>query len=301
MNISKTIKVRPGKYVLAVSGGVDSMALLDVLKTRPDLKLTVAHFDHGMREDSHLDRKLVQDVATANGLPFVFHKGELGTDAGETAARKARYEFLRKVKEQTKAHAIITAHHQDDAIETAVHNVLRGTGRAGMSSLENRATDIVRPLLHLPKVHLVAYATSRGIKWREDPTNTDTGIRRNHIRHDLLPKLKAQSPRDYAKLQRLVRRQALVNRAIDEQLTHLLHLQDEAGSLDRHGFIMLPHTISRELLAHWLRVSGSRQFSRKQLDHLATRLKTGRPGSKHAIDDVNHFTIDGKLIRLRSN
>src|SRR6185436_20114617 len=125
------ISVRPGKYVVAVSGGVDSMVLLDLLRQKPKLELVVAHFDHGIREDSAQDRKLVQRIAKAYGLPFVHAKGNLGPKAGEALAREARYAFLRQVQADHDAKAIITAHHQDDMLKTAIMNLLRGTGRRG--------------------------------------------------------------------------------------------------------------------------------------------------------------------------
>src|SRR4051794_19867846 len=119
---------KPGSYVVAVSGGVDSMALLHYLQTRPGIKLTVAHFDHGIRDDSPEDRKLAQEVAKSYKLPFVYHEGRLGGEASEATARAARYDFLNKVRRSSQAQAIITAHHQDDLLETAILNMLRGTG-----------------------------------------------------------------------------------------------------------------------------------------------------------------------------
>src|SRR5690606_5271626 len=106
------IKIRPGKYVVAVSGGVDSMVLLDLLRQKPKLELIVAHFDHGIRPDSAEDRKLVQRVAKHYDLPFVYAEGKLGPKASEALAREARYAFLRRVQAEQGAEAIITAHHQ---------------------------------------------------------------------------------------------------------------------------------------------------------------------------------------------
>jgi tRNA(Ile)-lysidine synthase len=331
MDIYKIIRLRPGRYVIAVSGGVDSMVLLDLLARRAAIgrgrnrrgnaaigknaeadgtnelrhyspgtyHFTVAHFDHGIREDSHVDRQLIKAIADRHGLPFVYDKAALGPDASEAAARHARYEFLEKVRTQAGADAILTAHHLDDVTETAIHNILRGTGRKGMSSLGNRA-GIVRPLSHLPKSKLQGYAQANGLKWREDNTNAQTKYRRNYIRHQLIPTLQERSPKEYERLVRLIKRQAELNQAIDQQLTHLLHQQPEAGGLDRHGFIMLPHDVSQEIMAHWLRQNGHGQFTRKRLNQLVTRLKTGRPGSFHDVDAGNQLVITKKSINLHS-
>ena len=135
------ITVKPGRYVLAVSGGVDSMVLLNLLQQQPDVQLTIAHFDHGIRTDSADDRRLVQAAARFYGLPVVYHEGQLGADASEATARQARYEFLRTVRLVANAKAIITAHHQDDVLETAILNMLRGTGRRGNRSFKSWSAD----------------------------------------------------------------------------------------------------------------------------------------------------------------
>src|SRR5579884_3654782 len=114
------IQLEPGAYVVAVSGGVDSVVLLDLLTKNHNLKLTVAHFDHGKRKDSASDRHFVQKLAEKHGLSFVYAEGRLGLGASEAAARKARYKFLQQVRESAEARAVVTAHHQDDLLETAI-------------------------------------------------------------------------------------------------------------------------------------------------------------------------------------
>ena len=200
MNIALT----PGQYVVAVSGGVDSMVLLDLLRRRPDLKLTVAHFDHGIREESAEDRRLVESVARQHGLPFVYAEGHLGAGTSEAAAREARYEFLRRVKRAVKAKGIITAHHQDDLLETAMLNMMRGTGRRGLSPM-GTIEDIHRPFLQVPKHKLIKHARDNQLVWYEDATNKDQNYRQNYVRHQLLPRLQ---PEHREQLLELAKRQA---------------------------------------------------------------------------------------------
>src|SRR6476469_10942255 len=164
------IEIPGGKYVVAVSGGVDSVVLLDLLRLYPGVKVTVAHFDHGIREDSHLDRAYVAELAKRYRLPFVYDKGQLGPDASEAEARRARYDFLSKVQQKTGSDALVTAHHENDVLETAIINLLRGTGRKGLSSLTN-GEGIIRPLLDVPKSEIIDYAKRHGLQWREDSTN----------------------------------------------------------------------------------------------------------------------------------
>ena len=143
-------ELKPGKYVLAVSGGVDSIVLLDLLAKEIERdNLVVAHFDHGIRQGSATNREFVEGLAKNYGLEFFYEEGELGAKASEALARTKRYEFLNKIKKQTESDAIITAHHQDDVLETIIINLLRGTGRKGLSSLKNHP-ELVRHCSPIP-------------------------------------------------------------------------------------------------------------------------------------------------------
>src|SRR3989338_2021299 len=150
-------KIPLGRYVLAVSGGVDSIVLLDLLAKQaksPKLrvpssdkkapssqlpvrsyKFVVAHFNHSIRLDSGEDEKLVADAAGKYGLRFKVGQGRLGPGTSEDQARTARYKFLETVRKSCQAKTIITAHHQDDVMETAILNLLRGSGRRGLTAI----------------------------------------------------------------------------------------------------------------------------------------------------------------------
>jgi tRNA(Ile)-lysidine synthase len=265
-----------GHYVVAVSGGVDSVALLDMLARRPDLTLTVAHFDHGIREDSHEDREYVQTLAAHYGLPYVYCQGRLGARASEATARAARYKFLHTTRLHRGADAIITAHHQDDVLETIILNLMRGTGRKGLSSLQSRDV-VIRPLLEVPKKELLRYASEQGLSWREDSTNSDIRYLRNYIRHYLLPRF-AEADRE--QLLELSRHTATLNDLITRQVSDYLHVQPSVRVLDRHTFIMLPHSVALEVLAEWLRIQTNAELSRRMLERLVQAAKTGKAGAK---------------------
>ncbi len=297
MNIAKTIKLPAGHYVVAVSGGVDSVVLLDILRQYPGITLTVAHFDHGIRPDSRVDRLHVEALARRHGLPFVYSEGALGAETSEEKARNARYAFLRQVQKQTSADGIITAHHMNDVLETATHNLIRGTGRKGMASLKS-VDGILRPLLHLPKDKLLSYAKENGLKWREDSTNNDMRYRRNYIRHQLLPRLQKASPAKYEQLKTIIRRQAELNRAIDSSLHTILHVQPNTATLRRHDVIILPHKVARELVGEWLRQNGKREFSRRHLERATVALKTARPKTVLELDKKYRLEFDKKHARI---
>lgn len=286
---------KAGSYVIAVSGGVDSMALLHRLHQEPDVRLVVAHFDHGIREGSVEDRKLVQATAQQFGLRFVFDEGHLGPGASEAKARQARYQFLRRVRRAAGAEAIITAHHHDDVLETAILNLLRGTGRKGLTSLQSRP-GLVRPLLKVDKRELVDYARQHQLVWLEDSTNQDQGYLRNYVRHTILPRLRSS---DRLKLVQTRTQLEVVNQELDALLAQALQAQNTRGHLDRQWFNHLPHTVAREVLAAWLRTYGIRDFGRKTLERLVVAAKTGQTGQQFDVLQGVNLRINSDNLALR--
>lgn len=283
-----------GIYVVAVSGGVDSMVLLDMLKKRPGLKLIVAHYDHGIRPNSERDRKLVQDIARNHSLPFVFESGKLGPKTSEATARTARYKFLEGVRKAGGARAIMTAHHQDDVLETAVINLLRGSGRRGLTALRS-TDDIVRPLLDYDKEQIYEYAKKHALKWHEDPTNTDTKYLRNYIRARVLPKF---SPGQRAQLLILIDQLHAINREMDAHIAGLLHIQPALDKLDRSWLIHLPHDVAKEVVHSWLKRHEVADLNKKMVERLIVAMKTGRPGQSFDVDKKHKLHVSKENLAL---
>ncbi|HVW23100.1 MAG TPA: tRNA lysidine(34) synthetase TilS [Candidatus Saccharimonadales bacterium] len=288
------ISVQPGHYVLAVSGGVDSMTLLNLLHEQPGVRLTVAHYDHGIRPDSVEDRRLVQTAAAFYGWPFVYAEGRLGPRASEAQARRERYKFLRRVQAASGARAIITAHHQDDALETAILNMLRGTGPRGLSALAERH-DLHRPLLKLRKQDILEHAQAHDLVWREDSTNEDERYTRNYVRRQLVPRLDAASRE---RLLGLIERQHDLQAEIDQIIMSALHTQSRGGQLDRRWFNHLPHNVAREVFAGWLRARGLREFDRRKLERLVIAAKTARAGRRFDVARGWQLQLDKNYLVL---
>ena len=186
-------------WVVAVSGGGDSVALLRVLHGAAPaigLRLSVAHLDHGARgEASRADAAFVADLAETLGLPC-----DLGRWAParpghfEADARRARYAWLAGVARARGASAVAAGHTRDDQAETVLHRVVRGTGPHGLAGIPPRRTlapglTLVRPLLDVSRAELRDYLDALGQPSREDASNADLSRTRARLRHDLLPKL----------------------------------------------------------------------------------------------------------------
>lgn len=286
--------VKPGTYVVAVSGGVDSVVLLDLLNQKSGLNLHVAHYDHGIRTDSNQDALLVERLARAYSLPFFSAAGQLGSKASEATARDKRYAFLADVKKQVAADAIITAHHQDDWIETAMLNILRGTGRRGLSSLQNSG-ELIRPLLGVPKTDIIAYAHERKLVWREDSTNTDEQYARNYVRQRIMPKLSVSGRQQFLAA---MQKAAELNEVIDELLQETVSQQVVDGELDRQWFISLPHAVAREVLLTWLRQAGASQLDRRHIERLVVLAKTLPHGKLIDVDAGLQLQVTARKLAL---
>ena len=185
--------------VVAVSGGVDSLALLDLLlrlREAQGLLVYAAHFEHGIRgAASREDARCVAHFCRMRGVPCTVEAADVPQYAREhrlsleTAARGLRYAFLRRVKEQVGARSIAVAHHADDQAETVLMHILRGSGLHGLSGMLPRAGDVIRPLLCCTKAELTAYCRERGIEARHDATNDVADARRNYLRLEIMPRL----------------------------------------------------------------------------------------------------------------
>ena len=193
---------KPGdSIVIACSGGPDSLALADVLQRLQagwNLRLCVAHFEHGIRgEASRADAAFVREFAAQRGLPFSLESADVPAWAKqhrqsvETAARELRYAFLRRVSCSMGGAVIATAHHADDQAETVLMHILRGTGTEGLAAMRPRREDIIRPFLGITRTAIEQYCAARGLQPRHDATNDVPDCRRNRLRLELLPQLRS--------------------------------------------------------------------------------------------------------------
>lgn len=222
----------PGVALVAVSGGADSLALLDLLTrsaaARP-LTLHVAHADHGIHRDSAKVAESVRAAAARYGLPVHVQRLELGKEATETAARVARYAWLNQLADELSAELIFTAHQQNDQVETIIMRALKGSGPAGLAGMAPRRGMLVRPLLPFRREELASHLHSLGLEAWDDPANQDRRNLRSWIRHDILPALRQRLPVVDQKLLELGRQAAAQRAAWDTMLERLPDLDLQRG------------------------------------------------------------------------
>lgn len=178
------------RICLAVSGGVDSMVLLDLAsRSWPRAQMVVAHYHHNCRAGASEDQAFVARQADQRHLPF--HTATCPEQwegkADEASLRRYRRKFLKKVAQETRCDWLFTAHHANDQLETLLMRLMRGTGVEGLRSIPRRKGKWVRPMLDLTREQILVYARKQKIRWREDESNQSDRYWRNRVRHELAP------------------------------------------------------------------------------------------------------------------
>jgi tRNA(Ile)-lysidine synthetase-like protein len=281
------------KIVLGVSGGIDSMVLLHMLVNKQlsayqDAIILIAHVDHGIRKDSAQDKQFVAAKAKEYGLPFFSTTLLLGAAASEEEAREARYAFLDSIASKENA-VVMTAHHQDDMLETAIINLLRGTSARGIGALRQTARRR-RPLLQSTKSDIRNYAIKHELKWYEDSTNTDKNYLRNYVRLDILPRLQAGEK----KLLQIVKHTQQLYDEIDALLLTL--------TFSQQLLVSVPFPVAREIIVGELRKRDC-AYSKQLIERIYVFSMTARP---HKIAEISkrwvlHSTRDDIIFEERTS
>jgi tRNA(Ile)-lysidine synthase len=260
---------RGSRLAVALSGGIDSMVLLDAACTaaREPAAISAIHVHHGISR--HADRwaAFCTEQCQARGVPLVIRRLSLARGRGtslEAAARKLRYEALR----DADADLVALAHHADDQAETLLLQLLRGAGPHGLAAMPSLAPGhpaFVRPLLALPRATLEVYARDRALDWINDESNDDRRHARNFIRHEIASRLRARFPGYPATLARAANHQAEAAALLDEMAR-----LDGSGAIDdaglsRERLAELAPERARNLMRWYLRGEGLRSPSEARL------------------------------------
>ena len=297
--------LRGHRVVLAVSGGVDSMVLLDAALASSAEIAAVATFDHGTGEAARRAAALVVATAEARGLVSESRRAETPL-RGEAALRTARWSFLRSVAARHDA-MIATGHTRDDQVETVLLRVLRGAGARGLAGLYARG-DVLRPLVDTSREQVLAYARKAGVAWVDDPSNGSPQYVRNRLRRSLLPALAAVRPTLPDDLLEIARRAAALRADVDRLVELEVPFRVEHGTL----------VVAREHLARydrpalallWPAIAARAHIvlDRRGTERLASFTIECRPGSRiqlsggyEALYHRGGFLLRGASARARA-
>lgn len=295
------------KIILALSGGIDSMVLADLLlKAHADF--VVAHCNFHLRgEESDDDERFVRAFAYGHGLPI--HVKHFDTTAYalekgisiEMAARDLRYAWFEELRQALDYDIIMVAHHADDQIETFFINLLRGAGIRGLKGMQETNGHIVRPLLEVFREEVHQYALENHLRWKEDHTNAETLYLRNQIRHQLLPVIDGISKEGrraiLKSIQHLSSENDLYRELLKEKLNQIIDvtpLQNRGSHLGLSSGLPTGLANTTQLLFEWLRDYG---FNIDQVRSIQTAMNEGQPGTSF-LSATHRLTIEREALEL---
>lgn len=304
------MKELSGKLILALSGGIDSMVLADLL-LQAEADFVVAHCNFHLRgEESDGDEQFVRDYAEKNGLTIYVKQFETEVYAKEhgisieMAARDLRYAWFEELRQQLGYDYIAVAHHADDQLETFFINLLRGAGIRGLKGMQPVNGPIIRPLLDVSRAEIRQYAEEHHLEWREDHTNAETLYLRNKIRHELLPVIDGISKEGRSSILKSISHLASENELyralVEEKLSQMVAPLRGAnscvglGSTDLASLWDAATTSGFQLLFEWLRDYG---FNEDQVHFIHEALKTGQPGTSF-FSPTHRVTIERDGLEL---
>lgn len=249
------------KLFLAVSGGVDSIVLLDLFH-HLNYEIAVLHCNFSLRNsESNDDEYFVKSLCDERNIPIFIQKFDTNQFASDyklstqVAARKLRYDWFYEQLLEQNFDYILTAHHLDDSLETFIINLTRGTGLEGLTGIPSQNDKIIRPLLPFSRLEIENYARENSINWREDSSNTSNKYLRNKIRHDVVPVLKELNVNLLSSfqntLENLQQSQSLVNDATN--LVHKIAVNEEGNQfkINLNELLKLPNY--NAYLYQWLK------------------------------------------------
>ena len=304
----------PGTRVIAaVSGGPDSMALLEILgriAREGAFELAVAHFDHGIRPGADRERVIVERRARALGLPFMSGSADVPAESRklrkgmEESARVLRHRFLEECAASWNASAVALGHTRDDQIETILHNIIRGAGFRGLAGMPSRRGVFIRPLLGCGRDELRTLLRRGRILYAIDPSNRDTMMLRNRIRRVLLPLLRGRfNPAIDGALLRLADNLAEVRDAIEKPVRSIIPRAAgrdgvrvplrKIGPLDDFGLYLLVDIVLRE------RLGVASDVEKKHYDAVKRLARTGRSGRRLSLPHGAEVVREQRALLFR--
>lgn len=297
-------------YLIAVSGGVDSMALLLTLaRVRPQSRIRVAHFHHGPSADSeqlryrdHVADFVKHKISVFNSLQettypieFIFDRSDQELRS-EADMREARWHFLRRVR-VNEQEPILTGHHLDDWFETVLMKMMRGASMDGMTTFQMWNLEIFRPFIHLSKAEILKYASQQKLSYLDDPSNLSSDYLRNWVREQWLPQLELRQSGSVANLSRSLLQMI---EEFSESSTFELKFYEENPTmgLDRAWYLTLSSSEQIKALALFLKKHQVYEFTRGQLQEIMKRLDKNQKDLTFEIID-RKWVINASQIMLQ--
>lgn len=296
------IKLDPKKlYILAISGGIDSMVLLDLFM-KGSYNFVVVHFNHQKRMDSNLDHELIQSICKLHDVSYHYIKLNIKNGNFQEQARQIRYQHLQEVAKNHHTNHIVTAHHLDDLAETVLMKLMRGSNLLGYSGMRDvflmDGFYYYKPLLHVSKEEIYNYAADNQVDFLEDSSNQGDDYLRNRIRHHIIPKLKEE--RNF--LTQIKKYSDQLYTTFDYVRKSSLAFLDGKNNFKLDRFISLHEAVKKDVISYLLETY-SIYKSTEKIDNIIKQISSKKPHIEIKLDKEYDLlkTYNDVFIKRREN
>jgi len=273
LNREKQLFISGDRLLVAVSGGMDSMCLCHLL-LKSNQPFSVAHMNFQLRgSESDGDEEFVRSWCQENQIPFFFKRvnaenySQSSGKGIQEAARELRYQWFDELRIAHSFNKILTAHHSDDAVETALHHFFRGTGINGLTGITERKEHLIRPLLFASRDQISKYVAEHSIAFREDSSNKSVKYTRNFIRNEIIPLLESRYPSLKSTILENASRLGKLNHEISSFVDGMLEkLSHREGAVIKYPVLaLLRSSFNDQLLMKLLENSGGQASQLNEL------------------------------------
>ena len=295
---------KENRIIIAVSGGMDSMALFSLLHSREKFDLVIAHVNHHLRGDSNKDESLVQRACRSLGIQFFstsLNPGKIKKgESVEQWGRNHRYRFFNEVMAKTKANWVMTAHHGNDQVETVLMNLSRQSGISGLCGIGKQTKNVLRPLLGFTKKELTDFVMRNEIPFREDSTNSELSNPRNFIRHKVVNLWENNAQYLVTGIQSSVNHFSEWKDALDyfilETLVPKIHQSVNRFDIPIKLVQGLPNMVKVRLVQLLIEVTYHERWSKHQIELLKSFFNKEEVGNQHILPNGWKLLRDRKSI-----
>ena len=270
LNLKTLIDNKKPHFLLAVSGGIDSMVLLNFFqKNHESFTFSVAHINHNYHSDAKKMENLVKDQCEQNGNNLIIENiflNEVNSNI-ESNFRKMRYSKLEEIRKDIKADFILTAHHADDQVETILMKIMNSSGLDGLQGLRKLKQNIIRPMYNIPKSEILAKAKKDKLKFVKDPSNKDISFDRNYLRNKVLPEIENRWPSYRKNLNQLIEN---LKESSDLLITYaekdFNEVKVKKNLISLKKFLSLSKIRQKRVFIFWINLNGLNQPSARVIN-----------------------------------
>lgn len=297
---------------IGLSGGPDSMCLLDIIKSlNKKIKIVCAHINHNIRQESFEEQKIIESYCRDNNLIFettTFDKKSEEQDYNELELREKRYNYFETIIKKYNAKYLFTAHHGDDLVETVLMRISRGSNLKGYTGFQvetkKKNYKVIKPLIFMTKEDVNAYNEERNIPYVLDKTNDEDNYTRNRYRHNVLPFLKSENPNIHLKYLKFSRELLTYYEYVDKVINKEIDKRFKKNTLDIEGFTRLDKLIQTKIIEYILDnnyIDNLYLVSDKHVQLILNIIENPKPNLEINLPDNLHITKSYNTLKITRN